>query len=74
MKVIDYAIVKATLTPIRVKAWEYKEPGKLTTITSDEGDRYDVADVWSQSKRDYDQIVKDKAAGTFNPEPWKGKT
>ncbi len=73
MKVIDYAIVKKTLQPIRVTSWQYDTPGKLTTIQGDDGVTYNVTDVWSQSIRDYEQIVKDKAAGTFDPEQWKYK-
>lgn len=73
MKVINYAIVKKTLLPIRVRAWEYDKPGKLSIVQGDDGRWYKPDDLWSQSKRDYDKIALDQATGEFDPGPWKGK-
>ena len=73
MKVINYAIVKRTLLPIRVTAWEYDKPGNLTIVQGDDGRWYKPDEVWSQSKRDYDKIVLDQMVGDFDPEQWKGK-
>jgi len=70
MKVINYAIVKATLEPIRIVAWEYDEPGKLKTVKGNDGKVYTPDDVWSQSKKDYYDIVESQADGSFDPEPW----
>jgi hypothetical protein len=71
MKVIEYAMVKATLLPIKVVTWLYNTPGVLTLIRGDDGKDYLPDQVWSQSKKDYFDIVESQADNTFDPKPWE---